>query len=275
MIPTAAGGSPRDDSQPLSFGDRKQENERAASGFPYHGMGPVQIGPWYAPSHPLELEFDIERVGPPQRVATVRLFIPVEGSSEISDNSSYRFFVHGGRNEAGIELPDKSKTLPCNPRQRKAQGIHCQMPLASGDLFSRVITAFCTAYLGGLHALAADHRYGPMWLSAQPPAQQPVEQFANPLPNALHPPAPEDRVNRFPIGEILWQQPPLTTRAEYIEDGIEYPSPIERLASPLSLRRQHFPDLLPLLVRQVCGILPLHCYGSVFLEGTLVSMAES
>src|SRR4051812_2449665 len=88
----------------------------------------------------------------------------------------------------------------------------------------------------------------------------------NLLPNACLAPASEHCVHGLPLGKIERQLPPLTARADHVQDGIEDGSSVDRRTATLRWFRQQESNQLPLLVGQVAGIMLAHHYGSVFLD---------
>src|SRR5271167_645502 len=91
----------------------------------------------------------------------------------------------------------------------------------------------------------------------------------NPLPNPERSPMPEQVVDRSPLRKVMRQLPPLTAGANHVQDRVDNPPPANRAGppDPAGLGQQRF-DQLPLLVRQIAGILSLHECGSVRVEKT-------
>lgn len=76
----------------------------------------------------------------------------------------------------------------------------------------------------------------------------------DPFPSAILLPTPEDSVHRVPIRELFGNVSPLAARPAPVEDGVDDPSPVDRLATTLFRLRQQILDQLPLFVRQITGI---------------------
>jgi len=140
----------------LIEGDWTRESENTVFGSPYRGAGRVWISPWLCLFYPYELEFDIELIDPPPYPVTVGLFIPVEGSSGISDDSGYRFFIRTRENVVGIELPDDSKTVPYEPRSVN----HFRLQIAPGRVFMYVNGEISVDYQGEDFRPASDLYFG-------------------------------------------------------------------------------------------------------------------
>ncbi|MEX2113547.1 MAG: hypothetical protein WD845_10205 [Pirellulales bacterium] len=160
--------------------------------------------------------------------------------------------------------------LPVRPmyhhRPHQAQRIHRQMPLATHDLFARIVAPFFPTFRRA-DRLAVDDcrcmRAAFTHAAPQSPAQGVVDLF----PQAIDSPAPKHGVHGLPLGKVERQLPPLTTGADDIKDCVEDVPAIYRRSSSLRRLWQQRSNNLPLFVCQVAGIICIaHRYGSVFLD---------
>ena len=141
------------------------------------------------------------------------------------------------------------------------------MSLPTGDLFAGIVATFFAADLGGLHRLAVDdRRRGRRFLPCGDSHSLP-QGVVDLLPQTFLPPSPEYRVNRLPFWKVVGQGSPLAACAIDVENSVDDFPTVHRRPSSLLPRRQQFADDLPLLVRDIAGIIrPIHGYGSVFLD---------
>src|SRR5690242_11561119 len=94
------------------------------------------------------------------------------------------------------------------------------MALATGDLFARIVATFLAPF-GRADGLAVDDRYAGRRLLAHRLPNPSPQSIVNLRPDAAFPPAPKDRIDAFPIGEVLRQLPPLTPRANHIQNRVD------------------------------------------------------
>ena len=139
-----------------------------------------------------------------------------------------------------------------NDRQDQAQRVNGDVSFSTGDLFPSIIATFRSS-LGGANRLAIDDgsrgsRFLPALLAYFLP------QFVvNGLPDLLVASLPKDSVNRTPIGIVFRQHPPLTSRANDIQNRIDDSPAIDRSATATLARRKQLSDHLPLPVAQIAG----------------------
>ena len=105
--------------------------------------------------------------------------------------------------------------------QEQAQRIDQDMPFTALDLFARVV-AYVATNCGGLHALTVDNRQAGIGMSAIAVPQQVPQIGVHPLKGAIIGPFPEIVIDRAIIGQIFWQQLPLTTSFIDIEERIHH-----------------------------------------------------
>src|SRR6185295_4162573 len=98
------------------------------------------------------------------------------------------------------------------------------MPLATSDLFARIVASFF-ATLCSTDRLTVHDRHAGCRLFAALLTDSSAESFMDSLPDPVSTPAPEDGVYRFPLGKIMRQCSPLTTGSIDVQDRIQNHSP--------------------------------------------------
>lgn len=143
-------------------------------------------------------------------------------------------------------------------RQHQPQCIDDQMPLASVDFLSAVVSALGPANLGGLHALAVDDRRARRRFAAGGLANGFSQRVADALPEPRLAPAVEDLINGLPQRKVARQHPPLTAGAIEVQNCIDDRAAIvnRRPASLRGLAKESLENL-PLCVGEICKILRL------------------
>ena len=135
-------------------------------------------------------------------------------------------------------------------------GVHHRVTLASLDLLACIIAARATA-LGGLGALAVDHRRSRPGLAPGAPAHDQVVVQA--LEHAPIAQAGEPTVDGPPGREAVGQQAPRSADTQHVEDGVDHlalwPSPPATLTTR---PRQQLLQQAPLGVGQVTRISQPH-----------------
>lgn len=165
-------------------------------------------------------------------------------------------------------------------RQRRREHHHPQeqphrvdhhVTLSASDFLGSIVASF-SPHLCCLDALAVDDADARRCLSACFPPHLATKSIVDSIPDAKVSPVAKETVHRAPIRKLLGKHPPLTTGFGQVEDRVNYRSPIDRLRRPhLTRRRQHRPDELPLLIRQVREILrSFHGYGSILWSDNLM-----
>ena len=163
--------------------------------------------------------------------------------------------------------PSSRLILPIRPMnqycQYQSEGVHGQVPLATGNFFASVIAPFLATFRCA-DRLAVDNRHGGRRLFTSSPAYLFPQGIVDLLPNPLVSPLPKDAVNRIPIGKVARQHPPLATRANHVQDRIDHPTSTDRFSAPTATSRQQLSNNLPLPIRQITGIIGslFHRYGS-------------
>lgn len=104
-------------------------------------------------------------------------------------------------------------------RQPAAVGVHHRVPLAALDLLARVVAARAAA-LGGLDALAVDHRRRRAGLATGALAVEHDEVMVDRLEHAAIAQPDEPAVDRAPGRETVGQQAPGAARPQHVEDGV-------------------------------------------------------
>src|SRR5436190_23785305 len=150
-------------------------------------------------------------------------------------------------------------------RPHQSQGVNRQMPLTTGDLLARVVASFFAPFRRANRLTVHDCHTGRRLLATLL-SNSSAESLMNSLPDTVSTPAPEDGVNRLPLGKIMRQCSPLTTCSIDVQDRVENQPPTNGPPATLRLLGQQAPQNLPLSVRQIAGILFAHRYGSVFLD---------
>ena len=116
-----------------------REDERTAIGRPHVGSARVLMQPDVRPLCPLEIEFDIEAVNPPDYPIDLGLFIPGGKQGPASEIEFHRFFVRTRENLAGIEIGGKKETVACDLKPVN----HLRVELADGRAALYVNGTFC------------------------------------------------------------------------------------------------------------------------------------
>src|SRR5882724_348834 len=150
-------------------------------------------------------------------------------------------------------------------RPHQSEGVNRQVPLATGDLLSRIVASFFAPFRRANRLTVHNRHAGRRFLAALLPDSS-AESLMNPLPNAVSTPAPEDGVHRLPLGKVMRQGSPLTTGPIDVHDRIQNQPPTNGPPATLRWLGQQAPQNLPLSVIQIAGILLTHRYGSVFLD---------
>jgi len=147
----------------------------------------------------------------------------------------------------------------------QSEGVHRQVPLATGDLFTCIVASFFAPFCRA-NRLTVHDRYTGRGLLPAVLSDLSAESLVDSLPQAISTPTPENGVHRFPLRKVMRQCSPLTPRSIDVQDGTQDQPPTNGPSATLRLLGQQAPQHLPLSIRQIAGILLAHRYGSVFLD---------
>jgi hypothetical protein len=139
--------------------------------------------------------------------------------------------------------------------QQIAYGLCYNMAFAPIDLLAGIITAFSTCF-GRFGALSIDHSGGRVFVTALSLAIHFAQCGVHLLPSAILAPFAAVIVHAVVVGIVLGQVLPLTTGADYVEDGINRLTHIEFYGTPwpLLFKGQQWLDNVPLFVSHVAGV---------------------
>ena len=220
--------------------------------------------------HHLQVDFvAVLQSGDPcsNRFATItavdpQLFEPLDPAGKIGAQQAAQavaIIAIGGGNQDSHHQPD---------------GIDQHMPLASMDLFARIIALFFAlgCRLDTLRIDTASRRGG---LPALAQALLPGQRIHHRLPSPLSAPGIEVAIHGFPLTKFGRQHPPLTAGFGHIQNAIDHlPSRTRRstgATGPPCARRQQWVKDLPLRLGQIRRIFDVRTHWMPFVSGCLVA----
>src|SRR4051812_38318425 len=145
------------------------------------------------------------------------------------------------------------------------EGVHGQVPLATGNIFACIVASFFTPFRRA-NRLTVHDRHAGRGLLSTVLSDLSAESLIDSLPQTVSSPTPENGVHGFPLRKVMRQRSPLAACSIHVHDRIQNQPPTNGPPATLRLLRQQAPQNLPLSVRQIAGILFAHRYGSVFLD---------
>ncbi len=118
------------------------ENEHSAVGHAKQPSSCISIKPVYIPQFPLEIEFEVEVTVTRKYPIILGLFIPEKRLTDEYRTIFSQFYIRSIDNQAGIEIGEKAKTVPCELKQVN----RLRVQLADGFAALYVNDKFCLDY---------------------------------------------------------------------------------------------------------------------------------